>query len=578
MRAGESDPIYTATSFSGQINAGGQSVFTDASGSIRVYATPEPWNLQLKGSWGDALNLKNGDSEGFINKSGFVKTSRLSSGKESGYIDAELTQDAVNIIKSQGLVIWITKMVVTKVTFISNGVESSPVFTGSESGQASVGGQDVFTDPNGKIRIYAETPEWKLQFKGSWGAALSLKNGDKDGYITKSSYNNEGGYIDAQLTQDAVDIIKQQGLVLWVTNLIVTKITFVTGGGSTPGGGQGGEETITHTVRFWLNEAKASSDLWDIQTVAVGAALPNPSSNPTSEQKPGYIFKGWNWNGLQYMPDHDIDVVAIWEEEVTNYNVYTSYDQNYGTVELSDSYPEKGSTVYVTTTPAAGFYVSSIYLSTGDQISGSNNSYSFTMPEQSVTVYVEFAAGAVTAPITSSSMLATFSSDYDLDFSRVTGLKAYIVTGENEGYAVLRKVTGKVAAGTGLIIYGETTDIPVTINGSTPQGNLLVGVLSGTSVSGAGKYVLTEKSGAAVFAETSGTGATVAAGHAYLDLGGASARTRQIIIKVGDDSTGISDIEAESGEQVIYNLRGQRVEKPTRGGIYIINGKKVLVK
>ena len=578
MRAGESDPIYTATSFSGQINAGGQSVFTDASGSIRVYATPEPWNLQLKGSWGDALNLKNGDSEGFINKSGFVKTSRLSSGKESGYIDAELTQDAVNIIKSQGLVIWITKMVVTKVTFISNGVESSPVFTGSESGQASVGGQDVFTDPNGKIRIYAETPEWKLQFKGSWGAALSLKNGDKDGYITKSSYNNEGGYIDAQLTQDAVDIIKQQGLVLWVTNLIVTKITFVTGGGSTPGGGQGGEETITHTVRFWLNEAKASSDLWDIQTVAVGAALPNPSSNPTSEQKPGYIFKGWNWNGLQYMPDHDIDVVAIWEEEVTNYNVYTSYDQNYGTVELSDSYPEKGSTVYVTTTPAAGFYVSSIYLSTGDQISGSNNSYSFTMPEQSVTVYVEFAAGAVTAPITSSSMLATFSSDYDLDFSRVTGLKAYIVTGENEGYAVLRKVTGKVAAGTGLIIYGETTDIPVTINGSTPQGNLLVGVLSGTSVSGAGKYVLTEKSGAAVFAETSGTGATVAAGHAYLDLGGASARTRQIIIKVGDDSTGISDIEAESGEQVIYNLRGQRVEKPTRGGIYIINGKKVLIK
>ena len=578
MRAGESDPIYTATSFSGQINAGGQSVFTDASGSIRVYATPEPWNLQLKGSWGDALNLKNGDSEGFINKSGFVKTSRLSSGKESGYIDAELTQDAVNIIKSQGLVIWITKMVVTKVTFISNGVESSPVFTGSESGQASVGGQDVFTDPNGKIRIYAETPEWKLQFKGSWGAALSLKNGDKDGYITKSSYNNEGGYIDAQLTQDAVDIIKQQGLVLWVTNLIVTKITFVTGGGSTPGGGQGGEETITHTVRFWLNEAKASSDLWDIQTVAEGAALPNPSSNPTSEQKPGYIFKGWNWNGLQYMPDHDIDVVAIWEEEVTNYNVYTSYDQNYGTVELSDSYPEKGSTVYVTTTPAAGFYVSSIYLSTGDQISGSNNSYSFTMPEQSVTVYVEFAAGAVTAPITSSSMLATFSSDYDLDFSRVTGLKAYIVTGENEGYAVLRKVTGKVAAGTGLIIYGETTDIPVTINGSTPQGNLLVGVLSGTSVSGAGKYVLTEKSGAAVFAETSGTGATVAAGHAYLDLGGASARTRQIIIKVGDDSTGISDIEAESGEQVIYNLRGQRVEKPTRGGIYIINGKKVLVK
>ena len=327
----------------------------------------------------------------------------------------------------------------------------------------------------------------------------------------------------------------------------------------------------THNVYFYTDEAKTS--LWHSETVAEGAEIPMPPSDPT---RSGYIFGGWN--GLpKYMGTSDISVSAIWVEEVKNFNVYTSYDSNYGSVTLSSSYPEKGSTVYVTTTPAAGFYVSSIYLSTSDQISGGNNSYSFTMPGQDVTVYVEFAAGAVTAPITSSTKLATFCSEYALDFSSVTGLKAYIVTGENEGYAVLSKVTGTVAASTGLIIYGETTDIPVAISGSTPQGNLLVGVLSDTSVSGAGKYVLTEKNGAVVFGETSAATATVPAGHAYLNLG-ASARTRQIIIKVGDDATGISDIETESGQQVIYNLRGQRVEKPTRGGIYIINGKKVLMK
>ena len=28
----------------------------------------------------------------------------------------------------------------------------------------------------------------------------------------------------------------------------------------------------------------------------------------------------------------------------------------------------------------------------------------------------------------------------------------------------------------------------------------------------------------------------------------------------------------------IYNLRGQKVDKPVKGGIYIINGKKVVIK
>lgn len=326
-----------------------------------------------------------------------------------------------------------------------------------------------------------------------------------------------------------------------------------------------------HTVYFYTDEAK--TDLWHSEEVAEGAEIPMPPSNPS---KDGFIFGGWK-DLPTYMPTYDVYTSAIWVEEVKNFNANASYDSNYGSVTLSSSYPEKGSTVDVTITPAAGFYVSNISLSTGGQISGGNNSYSFTMPGQDVTVYVEFAAGAVTASITSSSKLATFSSDYDLDFSSVTGLKAYIVTGEDDGYAVLSKVTGTVAAGTGLIIYGETTDIPVTINGSTPQGNKLVGVLSNTSVSGAGKYVLTEKNGVALFGETSAAEATVPAGHAYLNLG-ASARTRQVIIKVGDDTTGISDIQAENGEQVIYNLRGQRVEKPTRGGIYIVNGKKVIIK
>ena len=41
---------------------------------------------------------------------------------------------------------------------------------------------------------------------------------------------------------------------------------------------------------------------------------------------------------------------------------------------------------------------------------------------------------------------------------------------------------------------------------------------------------------------------------------------------------GIDSIYGEAGDSVIYDITGRKIEKITEGGIYIINGKKVLVK
>ena len=44
------------------------------------------------------------------------------------------------------------------------------------------------------------------------------------------------------------------------------------------------------------------------------------------------------------------------------------------------------------------------------------------------------------------------------------------------------------------------------------------------------------------------------------------------------DATGISDVLQRVGEEeVYYNLQGQRIDKPGKG-IYIKNGKKVMIK
>jgi len=56
-----------------------------------------------------------------------------------------------------------------------------------------------------------------------------------------------------------------------------------------------------------------------------------------------------------------------------------------------------------------------------------------------------------------------------------------------------------------------------------------------------------------------------------IPAGGASARFVGL-----DDNTGISTITVDGGMEGVYNLQGQKVEQLRKGGLYIINGKKIV--
>jgi hypothetical protein len=78
-------------------------------------------------------------------------------------------------------------------------------------------------------------------------------------------------------------------------------------------------------------------------------------------------------------------------------------------------------------------------------------------------------------------------------------------------------------------------------------------------------------------------GATINAFRAYFDLGGAHAR--QFVLNFGDGSedTGIISVSKESRSQGVadawYSLDGVKLDgKPTRKGLYIHGGRKVLVR
>ena len=186
---------------------------------------------------------------------------------------------------------------------------------------------------------------------------------------------------------------------------------------------------------------------------------------------------------------------------------------------------------------------------------------------------------------------ATFSSTYALDLDNIENAEAYIVTSKSGNSIKLQKVTGKVAANTGLILKSNdggaaNVTIPVTTDEGTYYDlnsntiNYLFGIDHDYDLSTPGEgtnYVLTVQDDKVVFAPIGNTTAAVKAGQAALWLP-ASAGAKALTLSFADDVTGISEVsntEPQAGK-IYYNLQGQRVSEP-KEGIYVVEGKKVLV-
>ena len=178
---------------------------------------------------------------------------------------------------------------------------------------------------------------------------------------------------------------------------------------------------------------------------------------------------------------------------------------------------------------------------------------------------------------------ATLYTDLGLDFSGTTGLTAYTAT--LDGETVTLTQVNDIQAGTGVVLKSEdgsqniTYSLPVINSSSTLKGDLQGNATESTAYNAFDGYTLymlaINQSHEAQFTKV--TDGSIAAGKAYLKVP-TSASTRAFIVSFGDDATGIRAIEsAENGDRQIYTLSGQRVTKPGKG-LYIVNGKKVIIK
>lgn len=146
---------------------------------------------------------------------------------------------------------------------------------------------------------------------------------------------------------------------------------------------------------------------------------------------------------------------------------------------------------------------------------------------------------------------ATLTCTYPLDFTGISTLSAYIVTGHSGTAITKEKMTGTVPANTPLLLNGTTTNIPVAASSTTDVSYNKLKAGTGASVSAEAnkiKYVLgaVGEPAVATFLKINATPATVPVGKAYLQfdevIAGAPSALR--IEEEENNATNIEDIEA----------------------------------
>ena len=182
--------------------------------------------------------------------------------------------------------------------------------------------------------------------------------------------------------------------------------------------------------------------------------------------------------------------------------------------------------------------------------------------------------------------IATYSSPFPVNLPE--GVDAYIAKQEGENNVVLQKITGALPANTGVILSSETakeyiptartTEALATVNAAD---NKLVATTGNAVPADVTAYILgkdNNNNSKAVFKKLSASNRTIAQYKAYLTLDGTQSAQLMNFAFAGSDLTGIQNVtETSAKSKTAYDLAGRKVGKLQKG-IYIVNGKKVIVK
>ena len=187
-------------------------------------------------------------------------------------------------------------------------------------------------------------------------------------------------------------------------------------------------------------------------------------------------------------------------------------------------------------------------------------------------------------PVTiSAAKYATFYAPVAVEVAE--GVTAYTVT-VNEEWATLNEIkSGVIPANTGVVLYSETAgtyDFAITEDVEAIEGNALLGSAATTYYTTAGTYyALAIVDGVVGFYKDAFNNSRFQnnSHKAYLYVPNVSS-VKAFLFESGETTAieTVETVETENANAPIYDLSGRRVLNAVKGGIYIQNGKKFIVK
>ena len=355
------------------------------------------------------------------------------------------------------------------------------------------------------------------------------------------------------------------------------------------------EITITYLAKVTYSELQTISQTatWDFGTAVSGKA-------ELANQKEEYVYADIaDFEDLTFTEAFNAEALAF-KGQYAYRGGNDKYAQN-GTFHFKTAYPGKVDVTFSNTgnaddkeenyryvkvngkqgtkeTHTTTQVSESFYVEAGDVIvEGTNSLRYYKIVFTPATTFVEVGE----------KLYRTFASSSALDFTKpIEGLTAYaaIVEGDNVKF---EPITSKVPAETGMLLKAETPGKYIILKAIDEEGkdekpekidNAFWGVTSETKeVEGSIFILYADETHELGFYKTTAKTFTVNKNSAYIPADVVSeART---FISLDGETTGIDAAIVNNDKQTtgVYNLNGQRVAQPTKG-LYIVNGKKVVIK
>lgn len=159
------------------------------------------------------------------------------------------------------------------------------------------------------------------------------------------------------------------------------------------------------------------------------------------------------------------------------------------------------------------------------------------------------------------------------------GVEAYAAE-FTDGKVMLNRIEGTIPANTGVVLEGneDTHDFAITTTDATVNSALSGNKATANVADDATAYILSKGTQGVGFYKLNSTERTIQGGRAFYTVPASPEAAMAFIF--GGEVTGINNAVSNDAQSnaPIYDLTGRKVAKAVKGGLYIQNGRKFIVK